>query len=59
MTAPTVYQRWFQLRYQLRFQLRYQLRFTPAGEAMPGFRLAGAGLRGFAFFEISICGDLG
>jgi hypothetical protein len=55
MTAPTVYQRWFPLRYQL----RYQRRFTPAGEAMPGFRLAGAGLRGFAFFEISICGDLG
>ena len=55
MTAPTVYQ----LRDHLRDQLRDQLRFTPAGEAMPGFRLAGAGLRGFASFEISICGDLG
>lgn len=51
MTAVAVFQRWD--------QLRDQLRFTPAGEAMPGFWLAGAGLRGFAFFEISICGDLG
>ena len=54
MTAPTVYQLWD----QLWDQLRDQLRFTTAGEAIPGFRLAGAGSRGFAFFEISICGDL-
>jgi hypothetical protein len=49
MTAPTVDQLWD--------QLRDQLRFTTAGEVIRGFRLAGAGLRGFAFFEISICGD--
>jgi hypothetical protein len=46
---------WFALRFVLRFALRYALRFTPAGEAIAGFRLAGAGLRRLAFFDKSLC----
>jgi hypothetical protein len=50
---------WFAVWFALRFVVRYALRFTPAGGAMAGFRLAGAGSRGLAFFEISRCiGDL-
>lgn len=51
MTAPDVYQRW----YRLRDQLRDQLRFTMPRTRIVGLWLGGAGLRGFAFFDISIC----
>jgi hypothetical protein len=51
MTAPDVYQRWF----QLRDQLRDQLRFTTPRTRNAGLRLGCAGLRGFAVFDISIC----
>ena len=44
-----------QQRYQLRDRLRYRLRDQQRGRRIAAFRLAGAGLRGFAFFEISIC----
>jgi hypothetical protein len=47
--------RGFALWFALRYALWYALRFTPAVPVTPGFRLAGAGLRGFAFFDISIC----
>jgi hypothetical protein len=49
MTARAVYQRW----YRLWYQLRDQLRFTPRRTRIAGFRLGCAGLRGFAFFDIS------
>lgn len=43
----------------LRYALRSTLRSILRGGWTVGFRLAGAKLRGFAFFEISICsGDL-
>jgi hypothetical protein len=45
----------FALRFALWFVVRYALRFTPAQLRRAGFRLAGAGLRGCAFFDISIC----
>ncbi len=51
MTAPDVYQRWYRLRYQLRDQLRFTTRRT----RIVGLPLGCAGLRGFAFFDISIC----
>jgi hypothetical protein len=51
MTALTVYQRW----YRRRYQLRDQLRFTLLAVLIVGLWLGGAGLRGFAFFDISIC----
>jgi hypothetical protein len=50
-----VFALWFVLRFALRFVVRFALRFTLAGEAMPGVWLAGAGLRGFAFFDNSLC----
>lgn len=45
----------FALWFALRFVVRYALRFTTGCEPIAGFRLGDAGLRGFAFFEISIC----
>ncbi len=51
MTALIVYQRW----YRLRYQLKDQLRFTTHRTRNAGLPLGGAGLRGFAFFDISIC----
>jgi hypothetical protein len=45
----------FALWFALRFVLRYALRFTPPQMRRAGFPLAGAGLRGLAFFDISIC----
>jgi hypothetical protein len=39
----------------LRYALRSTLRSTLRGDWTVGFWLAGAGLRGSAFFEISIC----
>jgi len=42
-------------RFALWFALRYVLRFTHRPNATPGFRLCGAELRGFRFFDISIC----
>jgi hypothetical protein len=50
MTVPAAYQRWYRLRYQLRDQLRFTARRT----RIAGLRLGGAGLRGFAVFDISI-----
>jgi hypothetical protein len=44
-----------QQRYQLRDLLRYRLRDQQRGRRIAAFRLAGAGLHGFAFFDISIC----
>jgi len=41
--------------FALWFVLRYALRFTLAGEAMPGFRLAGAGSLRLAFSDNSLC----
>jgi hypothetical protein len=35
--------------------LRYALWFTQRGVRFAGLRLGGAGFRGFAFFDISIC----
>lgn len=43
MTVPSDLRLWFRLRFPL-LVVR-----------IAGFRLGGAGLRGFAFFEISIC----
>jgi hypothetical protein len=54
MTAPDVYQRWYRLRYQLRDQLRFTTRRTRNA----GLRLGCAGLRGFAFFDISMGNSL-
>lgn len=51
MTAPNVYQRW----YRLRDQLRDQPRFTQRRTRIVCLWLGCAGLRGFAFFDISIC----
>ena len=51
MRAPGVYRR----SYRLWCQLRDQLRFTAGCRRIAGLRLGGAGLRGFAFFDISIC----
>jgi hypothetical protein len=42
----------------LRYALWYVLRFTPASRETPVLRLGCAGFTGFAFFEISLCGDL-
>jgi hypothetical protein len=53
MTSLAVYRRW----YRLRCQLRDQLRFTPGYERIARLRLDGAGLSGFAFFDISIRGN--
>ena len=47
--------RWFAQWFALRFALRYALRFTTRPQRIAAFRLGGAGLRGFAFFDISIC----
>ena len=49
---------WFALRYALWYALWYALRFTPAVQAMAGFRVAGAESRGSAFSEISICAGI-
>jgi hypothetical protein len=45
----------FAQRFALWFALRYALRFTPRPKPTPGLRLCDAGLRGLAFFDISIC----
>lgn len=39
----------------LRYALWYALRSTHRGGRIAGLWLGGAGLRGFAFFDISIC----
>ena len=45
----------FLLWFRVCFQLPFRLWFTPRRERIAGFPLGGAGSRGFAFFEISIC----
>jgi hypothetical protein len=37
------------------FRLWFRLRFTLVAALIVGLWLGGAGLRGFAFFDISIC----
>jgi hypothetical protein len=45
----------YQLRYRPKYQLRYRLRDQLGLGGIAGFPLGCAGLRGFAFFDISIC----
>jgi hypothetical protein len=44
----------FALRFALPFALRFAVHFTLSSARTAGFPLGGAGLRGSAFFEISI-----
>lgn len=45
----------YQLTYRPKYQLRYRLRDQLGPGSIAGFPLGCAGMRSFAFFDISIC----